>query len=414
MGEAERRDRHRHRSTSEGALITMAFAQFVPLSSVAEVNPGSPDLFSDSNATVDFLPMADIGEDGTIQPSQTRVVSEVRAGFTNFQEDDVLVAKITPCFENGKIALVRGLVHGAAAGSTEFHVVRPSPSIEPRFLAHALRSASFRFHGAKRMRGAAGQRRVPPDFIRSWMIPDLSKMEQRRIADILDQADALRRKQQEADQLADDYLESLFREIVGSPADYEKSWPMKPLQEVCEGGGQYGSNAPSTAHSSGHRYIRITDITEKGDLNDDVVGVDLSSSDIEKYRLHDGDLLFARSGATVGKVYLYRNEDGPAVYAGYLIRYVANRNEVLPEFLFGFTRTEAYRQWVRSKQKVVAQPNINAKQYGYELMVPVPPKQVQDRFVGAVQRVRAISKQQRAGLVQADALVSALTQGFFG
>ena len=98
-----------------------------------------------------------------------------------------------------------------------------------------------------------------------------------------------------------------------------------------------------------------------------------------KYLLNDGDILLARSGATVGKTYLYDSNDGNAVYAGYLIRFIPNREIVLPEYIYHFTRSHYYKAFIASNAQAVAQPNINAQQYG-NLNVCVPPISEQKAF----------------------------------
>jgi type I restriction enzyme S subunit len=127
---------------------------------VVEVSPGSSsELLGDID--VSFLGMADVSEDGKVSTAHRRKVSEVSNGFTYFENNDVLVAKITPCFENGKGALVSNLVNGRGFGSTEFHVLRAKPQIEPEFLFLLTRTHAFRANGEKHMVGSAGQKRVP-------------------------------------------------------------------------------------------------------------------------------------------------------------------------------------------------------------------------------------------------------------
>src|SRR5690606_2061937 len=125
------------------------------------------------------------------------------------------------------------------------------------------------------------------------------------------------------------------------------------------------------------RYVRITDITASGALSDDVRSPGGERGEWMRYKLVDGDLLFARSGATVGKTYRYRSTDGECVFAGYLIRYRPDPEVVDPDYLFGLTKTARYASWVAARQNVVAQPNINAKQYGRELPIPLPPLDLQ-------------------------------------
>ena len=137
-------------------------------------------------------------EEAKVTLAPDRPYAEVRKGYTYFETGNVLVAKITPCFENGKI-VEAVLPRELGFGSTEFHVVRPKPRmLEGRYLHHFLRQERIRVGGQRRMTGSGGQRRVPEDFFAQLANPVPPLLEQRRIAAVLDQADALRAKRREA------------------------------------------------------------------------------------------------------------------------------------------------------------------------------------------------------------------------
>ena len=135
---------------------------------------------------VSFVPMEAIGEYGDLQLEQTRAIADMGAGYTEFDDGDILVAKITPCFENGKGALASGLVNGMAFGTTELHVLRATSTLERRFLFYLTISHPFRSTGKGEMYGAGGQKRVPPEFCENIVVPLPSADEQRAIADFLD------------------------------------------------------------------------------------------------------------------------------------------------------------------------------------------------------------------------------------
>ena len=157
----------------------------------------------------------------------------------------------------------------------------------------------------------------------------------------------------------------------------DKGYPIKTLNEVALEKGEYGAQSASTKYDKMRpRYVRITDINEDGTLNDDVV----SSSNVDddkQYKLTEGDFLFARMGATVGKTYVFIA--GNQIFAGYLIRYKLNKELISPRYLFWYTKTKYYENWVRQNQSGAAQPGINAKKYG-GLQIPVPPIELQKEF----------------------------------
>lgn len=159
--------------------------QRVRLQDIALVNPKKPNDLC-ANTTVSFVTMSDVSETAQIVGKQNQPYSEVRTGYTSFQDNDVLVAKITPCFENGKGALVQNLTNGVGFGSTEFHVLRADTTQAlPEFIYYHTISDEFRGRGRASMVGSAGQKRVRTHFVKSYslMLPPLH--EQRRISDIL-------------------------------------------------------------------------------------------------------------------------------------------------------------------------------------------------------------------------------------
>lgn len=140
----------------------------VRLRHVATVNPpdnGWRSLPEGTEAT--FLPMDKLGECGGIDATAVMPAAAI-AGFTSFAENDTLVAKITPSFENGKGALASGLANGMGFGTTELHVIRPGKRLDPRYLALLSYSPAFRLPGPSRMKGVAGQKRISDDYLRDF------------------------------------------------------------------------------------------------------------------------------------------------------------------------------------------------------------------------------------------------------
>ena len=158
---------------------------------VADLNPAvRADLLADQDQEVSFIPMEAIGEDGTLSLERTRKVSDVRNGYSYFEDGDVVFAKVTPCFENGKGGLVRCLQRGAGFGTTEVTVLRGKGATNPRFLNYVVQGTEFRQKGAGAMTGAGGLKRVPDDFTRDFRTPWPKAEEQERIATFLDEQTA--------------------------------------------------------------------------------------------------------------------------------------------------------------------------------------------------------------------------------
>lgn len=156
----------------------------VRLGKVATINPKKSAKPEDG--LVSFLPMEAVSETAQLLSLETKKYEEVSKGFSAFSDGDVLVAKITPCFENGKGAYVTNLTNGIGFGSTEFHVIRTEQELFSRFIYYITNSYEFRFRGEANMQGSAGQRRVPTDFLRAYPIALPPIDEQKAICSILD------------------------------------------------------------------------------------------------------------------------------------------------------------------------------------------------------------------------------------
>ena len=154
----------------------------LPIEKIADVSPRIDKSTIPDDMPVSFVPMPAVGAgDGSIRVDQTRPAREVKKGFTCFIEGDVLFAKITPCMENGKMAVVPKLVNGYGFGSTEFHVLRPKPCIEAKYLYYYVSSQSFRGEAERYMTGAVGQKRVSTDYLKRARIPVAPLDQQKRI-----------------------------------------------------------------------------------------------------------------------------------------------------------------------------------------------------------------------------------------
>lgn len=144
----------------------------VELSEIVEVNPKKDDLRNiNADLEVSFVPMTDLNKKGySFEIKEKRKLKEVIKGYTDFRNNDILLAKITPCFENGKAGIARDLMNGVGFGSTEFIVLRPTARIIPEIVYYYLSEKKFLILGAKKMTGTAGQQRLPIDFVKHYKI----------------------------------------------------------------------------------------------------------------------------------------------------------------------------------------------------------------------------------------------------
>ena len=187
------------------------------------------------------------------------------------------------------------------------------------------------------------------------------------------------------------------------PAGYKDSavgiipqeWEVKRLVDLCQNTGDYGINAPAVPYREDlPTYLRITDIDGWGKfIETDKVSVDNPNS--SQFILREGDIVFARTGATVGKTYLYDSKDGQLVFAGFLIRFTPNSNKAIPYYIKTCTETASYWNWVRVISQRSGQPGINSVEYG-AMKLAVPPMEEQ-RKIAEILGVwdEAIEKQSR-------------------
>lgn len=191
-----------------------------PVSKYVSVNPTRRDTVVAADTVISFIPMAAVdAASGQITGATPRPFGEVSKGYTVFSEGDVIFARITPCMQNGKSAVARGLHGGIGVGSTEFHILRPGPDIEAAFLHAIVRQGTFREAAASHFKGTAGQQRVPSTFFQSTTIPVPPLPEQRRIVAYLDglqaKVDAVKALQAqtavELDALLPSILQKAFR-----------------------------------------------------------------------------------------------------------------------------------------------------------------------------------------------------------
>lgn len=229
--------------------------------------------------------------------------------------------------------------------------------------------------------------------------------EQRRIVGMLKRADELNKNRAKADFVAARILPALFYEMFGDPVANRKGWSVKTLGEVAVESPKRGVDASVTEWvKSSPRYVRVSDITDDGRLEDDgAVGLD--SDNWVPYKLSLGDILFAGTGM-VGKTYLYQTRDGLCVYDNSLIRFRLNCDRVSPWYLFALTQTAYYRNWIEQhKQGVV--PNISPKRYS-SFRVPCPPISLQKDFTVKVKRLMGIRKERNVASGKTQQLLDAL------
>ena len=252
-------------------------------------------------------------------------------------------------------------------------------------------------------------RKLTQSSLKSIPIPLPPKPTQLAIVAELDKINELIQLKKQQLEDYDQLAQSIFYEMFGDPVENEKGWEVKKLREIALEKMSYGSGASAVPYNQKIRYIRITDIDELGCLKKDIVSPNICE---DKYLLSDGDILFARSGATVGKTFLFKSTYGSCIYAGYLIRLRPNTQIVIPEYVYHYTKTHYYRSFIESNQRVVAQPNINAQQYS-SLKLPLPPLPLQQQFAARIEAIERQKQQVSETIKDLETLLASRMQYWF-
>ncbi len=384
----------------------------VRLCEAAELNPRLQKGIEPSHA-VSFVPMAALSaESAAITKEEVREYSEVSKGYTSFHNGDVLLAKITPCFENGKIAQAN-LSREIGFGSTEFHVLRPRiDRLDGRYLHHFLRQGTIRIAGEKRMTGSGGQRRVPESYLAELRIPLPPLPEQRRIAQILDKAEALRAKRRAALAKLESLAQSIFLEMFGDLATNPWNFPIKQMIEIVDEKRpiSYGILMPGEDQEGGVKYVRVVDI-QNGSIDHSKVRRTTPeiSNAFKRSLLKAGDLLMSIRGH-VGRLAIVPKELNGANITQDSVRLAIV--DAVPGYVCEYVRTPAIQYWMAKHVKGVAVKGINL---GDLKVMPVmlPPLPLQQAFARRVEAIESLKAAQRASLAKLDALFASLQHRAF-
>ncbi|MDA3800379.1 MAG: restriction endonuclease subunit S [Kiritimatiellae bacterium] len=298
------------------------------LGDVCEIKPSKGQVKKKlkDNDLVSFFPMTDLQVfNHYIKAHQTRTLSDVYKGYVYFENNDVLLAKITPCFENGKLGIAKNLKNGVGFGSSEYMVFRPTEQVMSEYIYHFLSRDYIRTDGKRKMTGAVGHKRIPVEYLatQNIIIPPLP--EQKRIVSILDEAFSViersrnitEKNLQNAKELFQSKLQSIFDPSTSSATKIEtgddtlsqsKGWKEKTFEELSSkiGDGLHGT--PKYDSSGNYFFIN------GNNLNDGVIEIKENTKRVNEieYKKHckqlmNNTVLISING-TLGNVAFYNNE----------------------------------------------------------------------------------------------------------
>ena len=291
-------------------------------------------------------------------------------------------------------------------------VVRPNSNVDSRYLAHFFRTPEYR-RTISSLAGGANINNLRGEHIDDLLLPLPSVAEQKRLAAILDHADGIRRKRQQALRLADDFLRSVFLDMFGDPVTNPKGWKTSTLGDlVIEGDTiNYGVIQPGSDYPGGVPLVRAGDINA---ADPDVTKLKQIDPEIDRNydrsRLHGGEVLIGCVGA-VGATCI-----APSSWAGINIaRAVARirlQREMEPEFILALLRTEALQRYFAEEIRVVAQPTLNIKQIK-ETPIMVPPATLRKEFASVASRIIKAKERQEGSARSSEDLFQSLQHRAF-
>lgn len=380
--------------------------KIVALGDVADVNPRVNSRPA-NDETVAFVPMAALNaETAATGAGETRSFGEVSSGYTLFKDEDLLVAKITPCFENNKIGQAK-LRHAVGVGSSEFHVVRPRAElVDARYLLHFLRQDRVRVEGERRMTGSGGQRRVPPQFLKDLRIPLPPLDEQGRIAAIFDEANRvldLQRRQLEA---THEFTASLAFELFASTPRRERLADIAQRVTV-------GHVGPTADHvvAEGTPLLRTQNIGRGAVIKAGLIHIDGElTGRLNKSRLRAGDVLISRHVVDEIRCAVLPPDLDGANCANMLL--VSPSTELRGEVLSHFLRSQAAQDFLLGRRVGSAQKVVNTKVL-QQLLVPVPELAEQERFCSVVRLLDRQAALRARAAAKTESLLVALEQRLF-
>ena len=298
--------------------------------------------------------------------------NEVKYGdvfFTTSSETPDEVGMSSVWLENGENTYLNSFCFG----------YRPSVKINPYYMAYMLRSDNVRKNIVFLAQGIS-RYNISKNKMMEISVPLPALEEQQRIGEYFRNLDTLitlhQRKYDKLTKVKKAMLEKMFPQNGADKPEirfkgFTDAWEQRKLGEISESF-EYGLNAAATEYDGKHKYIRITDIDDSTHLflQDDLTSPDIDFSTADDYLLQEGDVLFARTGASVGKTYIYRRSDGDLYFAGFLIR-AKIKSDYDADFVFQNTLTDSYDSYIRITSQRSGQPGVNAQEYAnFALSVP--------------------------------------------
>lgn len=351
--------------------------------------------------------MEDLGIDQKfLIPRQVKRLRDVAGTYTYFADRDVLLAKITPCFENGKLGIAAGLRNGVGFGSSEYVVFRASERLAPEWLYYYLSRQAFRVEGAGQMAGAVGHRRVAKDFIEHYPIPVPPVEEQQRIVAILDESFAAvataranaERNLRNARELFDSYLSGVF-------AQRGDGWVERRFGAICGFvRGPFGGSLTKSMFVADGYAVYEQSHAISNQFTDVRYFIDERKfSEMRRFEVHPNDIVMSCAG-TLGRTAIAPKGVRRGIINQALLKLTPGP-EVIPQFVKYWMESDDFQSALNSGAAGAALQNVASVRILKDIRVPVPPLTEQHRVVNILgqasletRRLEAVCRQKLSAL----------------
>lgn len=351
---------------------------FVSIKEVCTVNPKKSELSDlDPNIDVAFVPMSDINENRiNFEVKETKVLAEVGASYTYFAENDVLLAKVTPCFENGKAGIARGLPNRIGFGLSEFYVLRNSDQVLPEWLYYCVTSPLFREPGKANMTGTGGLQRVPRKFVEDYEIP-LPPLPVQK--EIVAEIEGYQKVIDGARTVLDHYRPHI---------PIHPDWPIVELNSICETVSDGDHQAPPKS-KDGVPFITISNISADRTVdfrNTFHVPYDYFDSLKGSRKPQFGDILYTVTGSYGTPVLI--DFEKPFCFQRH-IALIRPSEEVENSYLYNVLCSPLIKAQADEHATGVAQKTVSLKVLR-KFQIPLPPLETQQAIVAEIEAEQAL------------------------
>jgi len=391
------------------------------LPEICELNPKRPRIQRDENAPTSFVPMQAVNDiEGKITGMETRRYEEVKRGYTYFEENNVLLAKITPSMENGKAAIAQDLIDGIGFGTTEFHVFRPKEGILPAWIFYYLRRLSFRMEAKSHFRGAVGQQRVPEDFLKAYEIPvpfpnnparslEIQRRIVLRLETLLGEVKSARELQESVNSDINIVFNAFSKQVF---EEVEKKYEKRTLLPLTTkiGSGSTPRGGKSVYLSSGTPLVRSLNVRWNEFKYKDLAYIDEETHQrMISTEVKLGDVFLNITGASIGRSCCAPEQICPANVNQHVMIIRPIQEDLRSRFLMYWLTSPTTQDFILNAQAGATRQALTKVQV-QDLNIPLPPPETQDYFVNYLDQVFSNIEEMRKASVEQDESLEVLTQ----